>query len=46
MVFITPSGRKYGSLKPKDIVFVSLEGVYDKKKVNHHQNGDFIKIYM
>ena len=30
--FITPSGRKYGSLKPKDIVFVSLKGIYDKKK--------------
>ena len=44
--FITPSGRKYGSLKPKDIVFVSLKGIYDKKKVNHHQNGDFIKIFM
>ena len=30
--FITPSGRKYGSLKPKDIVFVSLKGTYNKKK--------------
>jgi len=30
--FITPSGRKYGSLKPKDIIFVSLKGIYDKKK--------------
>ena len=30
--YITPSGRKYSSLKPKDIVFVSLKGVYDKKK--------------
>ena len=30
--FITPSGREYGSLKPKDIVFVSLKGVYDKTK--------------
>ena len=30
--YITPSGRKYLSLKPKDIVFVSLKGVYDKKK--------------
>ena len=30
--YITPSGREYGSLKPKDIVFVSLKGVYDKKK--------------
>ena len=30
--YITPSGRKYSSLKPKDIVFVSLKGAYDKKK--------------
>ena len=30
--YITPSGRKYSSLKPKDIVFVSLKGFYDKKK--------------
>ena len=30
--FITPSGRKYSSLKPDDIVFVSLKGVFDKKK--------------
>ena len=30
--YITPSGRKYSSLKSKDIVFVSLKGVYDKKK--------------
>ena len=30
--YITPSGRKYSSLKTKDIVFVSLKGVYDKKK--------------
>ena len=30
--YITPSGRKYSSLKPKDIVFVSLKGNYDKKK--------------
>ena len=29
---ITPSGTKYSSLKSKDIVFVSLEGVFDKKK--------------
>ena len=44
--YITPSGRKYGSLKTKDIVFVSLKGIYDKKRVNLHQNGDFIKIFM
>ena len=28
--YITPSGRKYSSLKTKDIVFVSLKGIYDK----------------
>jgi L-fuculose-phosphate aldolase len=30
--YITPSGMKYSSLKPKDIIFVSLEGFFDKKK--------------
>ena len=35
--YITPSGRKYSSLKPKDIVFVSLKGKYDKKK--HFKSG-------
>ncbi len=30
--YITPSGRKYSSLKNKDIVFVSLKGIFDKKK--------------
>ena len=30
--YITPSGRKYSSLKNHEIVFVSLKGVYDKKK--------------
>ncbi len=29
---ITPSGKKYSSLKNKDIVFVSLKGKFDKKK--------------
>ncbi len=28
---ITPSGKKYSTLKNKDIVFVSLSGEYDKK---------------
>ena len=28
---ITPSGKKYSSLKNKDIVFVSLNGRYDEK---------------
>ena len=31
---ITPSGKKYASLKDKDIVFVSLNGSFDKKKRN------------
>jgi len=30
--YITPSGMKYSSLKTKDIVFVSLKGIYDRKK--------------
>ena len=30
--YITPSGMKYSSLKTKDIVFVSLKEIYDKKK--------------
>ncbi len=30
--YITPSGKKYSSLKPKDIVFVSLKGRFDKNK--------------
>ena len=30
--YITPSGTKYSSLKLKDIVFVTLEGKFDKKK--------------
>jgi L-fuculose-phosphate aldolase len=30
--FITPSGKKYSSLKNSDIVFVSLNGYFDKKK--------------
>ena len=29
---ITPSGKKYSSLKNSDIVFVSLKGKFDKKK--------------
>jgi L-fuculose-phosphate aldolase len=29
---ITPSGAKYSSLKSKDVVFVSLNGEFDKKK--------------
>ena len=30
--FITPSGKKYSSLKNIDIVFVSINGKFDKKK--------------
>jgi L-fuculose-phosphate aldolase len=30
--YITPSGKKYSSLKNKDIVFVTLKGIFDKKK--------------
>jgi len=30
--YITPTGMKYTSLKTKDIVFVSLKGIFDKKK--------------
>ena len=29
---ITPSGKKYSALKSNDIVFVSLNGYFDKKK--------------
>jgi len=29
---ITPSGKKYSSLKKKDIVFVTLEGIFNKEK--------------
>ncbi|MDA9663317.1 class II aldolase/adducin family protein [Candidatus Pelagibacter sp.] len=29
---ITPSGAKYSSLKNKDIIFVTLKGIFDKKK--------------
>ena len=29
---ITPSGTKYNLLKKKDIIFVSLKGLFDKKK--------------
>ena len=30
--YITPSGKKYSTLKNKDIIFVTLDGVFDKKK--------------
>ena len=31
--YITPSGMKYSTLKIKDIVFVSIKGTFDKKKI-------------
>ena len=44
---ITPSGKKYETLKPEDIVFMGLN---EEEKIdsiiNHHLNGDFIEIYM
>ena len=30
--YITPSGMRYSTLRIKDIVFVSLKGIFDKKK--------------
>mgnify|MGYP001215121884 CR=1 FL=1 len=30
--YITPSGKRYNTLKPKDIMFVTLKGIFDKKK--------------
>ena len=30
--YITPSGMKYSSLKPNDIVFVTLDGRFEKNK--------------
>tara|TARA_B110000444_G_C18750371_1_gene552480 strand:- start:172 stop:804 length:633 start_codon:yes stop_codon:yes gene_type:complete len=30
--FITPSGKKYSTLRNSDIVFVNLDGTFDKKK--------------
>ena len=38
---ITPSGKKYTSLKNKDIVFVSLDGKFDKKKGNPSSEWKF-----
>ncbi len=44
--YITPSGMKYSSLKTKDIVFVSLKGIFDKKRINRPLSGGFTKIFM
>ena len=41
--FITPSGKKYSSLRNSNVVFVNLDGTFNKKKVFHHLNGSFIK---
>ena len=49
--FITPSGKKYESLKPEDIVFLSLTeekdflSWFNSGKI-HHQNGVFTKIFI
>ena len=44
---ITPSGKKYETLKPEDIVFMGLN---EEKKttqlINLHLSGDFIEIFM
>ena len=49
--FITPSGKKYESLKPEDIVFLSLTEEKDflswfNSGKTLHQSGDFIKIFI
>ena len=44
---ITPSGKKYDSLKADDIVFVSLEGKYDEKGLQPSSEWRFHKdIYL
>ena len=43
---ITPSGKKYDSLKADDIVFVSLKGDMMKKVCSPHLSGDFIRIFI
>ena len=44
---ITPSGKKYDSLKADDIVFVSLKGKYDKKGLQPSSEWRFHKdIYL
>ena len=49
--FITPSGKKYETLKPEDIVFLSLDEEKDflawfNSGKTHPLNGDFIKIFI
>ena len=44
---ITPSGKKYDSLKADDIVFVSLKGDYDEKGLQPSSEWRFHKgIYL
>ena len=46
---ITPSGKKYETLKPEDIVFMGLNEEAennDSVKTNPPPNGDFIEIFM
>ena len=43
--FITPSGKKYSSLRSSDIVFVSLEGRHIKN-ITLHRNGGSTEIYI
>ena len=44
---ITPSGKKYETLKPEDIVFMGLnEEEKMTQLTNHHLNGDFIEIFI
>ena len=43
---ITPSGKKYETLKPNDIVFMDLNTeVENNDSANLHQNGGFIEIF-
>ena len=44
---ITPSGKKYETLKPEDIVFMGLNEEEKKTQpTNRHLNGDFIEIFI
>ena len=45
---ITPSGKKYETLKPEDIVFMGLNDEEEKtaQPTNLRLNGDFIEIFI
>ena len=46
---ITPSGKKYETLKPDDIVFMGLNAEVENnliQPINLHQNGGFIEIFI